>query len=564
MNLITSWTTPALAAVVALFAVLPLAGCKAKHYAKSADKEVYRILESRRKTELGEASAFTIDRADTDVLAGLPRRFQPLMPDAAYRIVEDVTLPTEPPVIISFADAVEIAIRNSRDYQSRKEDVYLDALSLTLDRHRFSPTFTALLSGRWTRANKDEYWSGDADFGFSQTLATGGRAALSGGLNSLKYMVGPDGHTVTSSLAFSFVQPLWRGAGERIARENLRQAERDLIYTIRSFARYHKTFAVSIATRYYSVLRQRDTVRNEWNNYQRVVASTARAADMAEAGQKPEFEVDQARQDELSAKDRWISSVQQYREELDQFKILLGLPTDAEVDVDEADLGRLADAGIIHPAIAVEAAVSQALNLRLDFMTAQDQLADAERKVAVAKNGLGADVDLVVSASASSDDNKPTRYRFEEATYSAGLDVDLPLDRKAERNTYRRALIQLDRQHRATAEFEDNVKLQVRQAWRSLQEARESYDIQRRSLDLARRRVESTELLQQAGRASTRDLIDAQRALLDAENALTRTLLDHTLAKLQLWRDIGTLTVTSDYDLEVETVEDSPNNPETG
>jgi len=557
-------TVPLSTIALVCLAAFALAGCSAKHYKKSADKEVYEILKNRRKTELGDSSGFTIERTAADVLAGLPRRFQPLMPDEAYNVVADVTLPTDPQAIISLTDAIRIALTNSRDYQSRKEDLYLQALSLTLDRHRFSPTFTALLSGRWTRQDKDEYWSGDADFGFSQTLATGGTAALNGGVNALKYMVGPDGHSVTSSMAFSFVQPLWRGAGERIARENLRQAERDVIYSIRSFARYHRTFAVSIARQYYALLQQRDRVRNEWSNYQRLVEQAARAADMAEAGRLEEFQVDQARQDELSAKDGWIAAVQTYRGQLDEFKITLGLPTDAEVDVDEADLRRLAGAGIIHPAINAEAAVSQALQLRLDLMTSYDQLDDAERKVNVAKNGLGPDVDLVVSASATSDENQPTRYRFEDARYSAGLDVDLPLDRKSERNAYRSALIQLDRQERATAEFADNVKLQVREAWRSLQEAKESYDIQRISLELAQRRVESNTLLLQAGRASTRDLLEAQRALLDAQNALTRTLVNHTLAKLELWRDIGTLLITSDYDLEVENVEDFRNDPEAG
>ena len=173
MSRLTRRPLPVSTIAIVCLAVLSLAGCSAKHYKKSADKEVYDILKSRRKSELSDTSAFTIDRDATVALAGLPRRFQPLMPDEAYRIVEDVKLPTEPPVIVSFTDAIEVAIRNSREYQSRKEDLYLAALSLTLDRHRFSPTFTALLSGRWTRQNKDEYWSGDADFGFSQTLATG-------------------------------------------------------------------------------------------------------------------------------------------------------------------------------------------------------------------------------------------------------------------------------------------------------------------------------------------------------------------------------------------------------
>ena len=102
----------------------------------------------------------------------------------------------------------------------------------------------------------------------------------------------------------------------------------------------------------------------------------------------------------------------------------------------------------------------------------------------------------------------------------------------------------------------DEVKLDVRDAWRKLQEARASYDIQQTSLTLARRRVDSTTLLTQAGRANTRDLLESQDALLEAQNALTGALVDHTIARLEFWRDTGVLEVgengmwKEDYDLD--------------
>ena len=49
------------------------------------------------------------------------------------------------------------------------------------------------------------------------------------------------------------------------------------------------------------------------------------------------------------------------------------------------------------------------------------------------------------------------------------------------------------------------VELQVRQAYRKLDEEAERYRIQKKSLELAQRRVKSTELLLDAGRAAARD-----------------------------------------------------------
>ena len=536
-----------------LLAVLA-AGCSTDYYLKDADEEVYKILAYKREKALGDKSPFTIEREDWDPLKDLPRKYQPLIPEAENDRKASEGEDRQVSAVISLVKAVEIGIRNSREYQSAKEDVYLTALSLTLERDAFSPTFTGLLSGKWQSVDKDESWAGDAQFGVTKLLATGGQFTLTAGSDFLHYTTGNPRNQAASTLAAELVQPLWRGAGRAIAQENLTQAERDVVYEIRSFARSHRTFAVSIASSCYRILLQRAVVQNEWSNYRRLLAARERSASLARAGRSPEFEVDQAEQNELRARDRWISAQQQYKQRLDELKIDLGLPTETVVDVDEDELQKLRTQGLIHPDISLDRAARQALALRLDLLTARDAVADAERKVAVAANGLGPDVDLVLASGVGTqDDTKPVRFRFDKGTYSAGLDVSLPLERTSERNTYRQTLIANDRAKRALTELEDTVKLQVRQAWRTLQEARESYEIQRNSLALAERRVESTTLLLEAGRASTRDLLESQDALLEAQNALTRALVNHATARLQLWRDIGTLGVTAEGEFEERT-----------
>jgi len=536
-----------------------LVGCSAKHYRESADKEVYRILSSRQKSVLGVETPFTIEQTPSDPLEGLPRKFQPLIPQAAG--ASDTSAGGEdvetPPATISLTKAIEIAIQNSREYQRRKEDVYLSALDLTLERYRWSPRFSALLSGRWQRAEKDESWAGETEFGVTQLLASGASISLELSSEFLRHVTGDPRATAASVLSATIIQPLWRGAGRRIAQEDLTQAERDVIYAIRSFARFHKVFTVSIATSYYSVLRQRDVVRNEWNNYQKLIQARERSEMLAEAGRFPEFQADQAKQDELRARDRWIRSQQRYKQLLDRIKIDMGLTTDADVDMDDHDLQTLSEMGIVHPEIAAEDAVRQALALRLDLMNAEDQVADAERKVEVAANGLGGDVDLVLSSGVGTEeDTKAAKFRFDRGSYSAGANVSLPVDRKAERNIYRRALITLERARRDATLLSDQVRLQVRQALRDLEEMRESYKIQRNSLELAERRVESTTLLLDAGRADTRDLLESQAALVQAQNAFTNALVDHTIARLNLWRDIGTLVLSPEGELEEKTYDE--------
>ena len=104
-------------------------------------------------------------------------------------------------------------------------------------------------------------------------------------------------------------------------------------------------------------------------------------------------------------------------------------------------------------------------------------------------------------------------------------------------------MIDLEGAVRSYQDMEDDIKLAIRDGTRQLAQTRESMSIQSRSVVLARRRQRSTDLFLQAGRAEVRDLLEAQEALLSAQNALTAAIVNHRLAELGLQRDLGMLQV---------------------
>ena len=53
-------------------------------------------------------------------------------------------------------------------------------------------------------------------------------------------------------------------------------------------------------------------------------------------------------------------------------------------------------------------------------------------------------------------------------------------------------------------------------------------------------------MLAEAVRATTLDQIDANNDLVAARNSLTAALVDHTLARLSFWRDVGLLHIKQD------------------
>lgn len=488
---------------------------------------------------------------------------------------------------LTLFDALRVAAANSRDYQAAKERVFRAALALDLERN----TFRNILSGRAQSQIS-------TDLGVEPTrtgIESGGTAALQRAFKTgaalttqialdLVRLLNPDSSSSLGLQADASISiPLWRGSGAHIAGEPLLLAEREVVYAIWEFERFKHTFVVAVAGNYLGVLNQLDQVENAEDNYRRLVASTRRARRLADAGRLPEIQVDQAVQDELRARDRWVSARQSYARALDNFRISLGLPPDARIDLDRDELQSLAAlarqrleggmtvksaaAGKIPPADApielaapdmrhagpYELAEDEALRLafehRLDLLLTQERIFDAQRAVVVAADALRGELTLLGRAvagerrSLGSADLPDARLRTDRGFYSALLSIDLPLERTAERHAFRLSYLNLEQRLRDLQEQEDRIKSEVRNGLRDLVQFRESLQIQAQALTVAQRRVESTNLFLQAGRAEIRDLLEAQEALVGAQNALTSALVSYRIAELELQRDMGVLRV---------------------
>jgi len=586
-----------------------VAGCSTTHYRASADKEAYGAIAEKTPDVPGMDSHFTIEQAGLPPVDDLP------VAAAGAEFLGDDAASEAGVHAISLEKALELAVKNNRTYQNEKESLYLDALGLTLDRHQYTPIFSGAVGGEYRRSTRDvtkvsdlaqaardapvivrdigqltgtpadllnSYANlvrsaaavtgldaarveiadersvrGDTAFGVGVLLKGGGRIAADLTSNFLRFVTGDPRVSTSSALAASITQPLLRGAGRRAAVERLTQAERDLLYALRDFTRFRQEFTVQICSAYYEVLQNRDAVRNNWNSYESFTKNAARERAFAEEGRRTVADLGRLAQGELTSRNTWVSSVRRYKQALDRFKIELGLPADAPVVLDDNELHQLKEHGIVHPRIAAEEAAEVALAARLDVYTDRDRLDDAARKVYVAANALKPGLDLAIGADVPS---KPgDRFQeldFERAIVSAGIDLDLPLDRKAERNSYRASLITHERAKRDLALAEDQVTLEVRDAWRTLDQAKQAYEIALEKVELNRRRVEEQDLLAELGRATAMNQVDAQNDLLDAENSLTAALVSHTIARLQFWRDMGILFIKEDGQWEEVVEED--------
>jgi outer membrane protein TolC len=514
--------------IFSLIALCGLMGCSRQNYKAEADEQVYRIIDRKWKDEYGSKANYRI----SDVVP------------SANDITIQRTIPSDG--TLNLAQAVAIATAHNRDYQAQKELLYTTALDLRLTRHVFEMQYFGGFSGGYDADWNDEVVGLEGNLGFNRLLATGTFISAKISTAWLDVLSGNMEGGIASVLTATITQPLLRGADPKVVTENLTQAERDVLYQIRLFNRFRKTFVVSVITQYYQVQELHKRTRIAEDNYNAITSLYERVEKLTNVGRLPLFELDRMHQEKVKAKDIYVQTVKEYESLLDLFKITLGVPTTTEIRLDERNLEILKTAGMQGPDFDEGEAVETALYQRLDLTNSADAVMDAQRKVYVASDALGADLSIVGTTNVASQQqgNRLTMQAADD--YNVDFELNLPFDRVAEQNVYRKALITLNQRQREYDLAADIIKMEIRQAYRDLKEATERYKLQSEGLGLAQERFRKTLLLMQYARVSSRRVLDAQNALFDAQNEATDALLDYAIAMLNFYRDTGALQVLPD------------------
>jgi outer membrane protein TolC len=519
-----------------------LAGCTAKHYRKSADKETYAIVQQMEKRVFGHTNEFSIG---TPYSGRDPKTIPPT------EILDDRSASNR--LVINLDQALDLAVKESREYQDQKELLYLTALEMTGARYQFSPQFFASASPQisGTPDGPATFSAPGTRIGVSQLLTTGGRLAASLANDLVWYLTGKPSDQARNSainiLSVDLQQPLLRGFGiNNPAVEALTQAERNVVYAVRSFSRYQQQFAVDTVSDYFALLTQKDIVRNNYRNFTNRVETTkyleARAIDRERLSS-----ADDARTAELNAKTAYINTLASYLSALDRFKLRLGIPLSTRLFLEDKDLQDLIAAGLTSVEIDREAAFRICVEKQMDVLNAIDKFEDSKRKIRVAADQLRGDVNIFAGGTLRSE-GPPDYVHFDanKLQYNAGVTLNLPLDRLLQRNVYRRTLISFESQLRSLSLTLDNYRDRIDRGLRSVEQTRLNYLSAAEALKVANRRVENNVMLMEAGRATVRDVRESQDGLIQAQNDLASIYAEYLRVRLDLLVNIGVIDTQPD------------------
>jgi hypothetical protein len=153
-----------------------------------------------------------------------------------------------PPYLIDYYQSIQLAFINSREFQTIREQIYLAALPVTVERMAFAAqpfffgNFFREKSGAQSADGMQNRWVANTTAGFTKYFSTGGLLLLNFANQTVYNLGHAPSPTSVSNISLDFIQPFLAGAGRAIALEPLTQAERNLLYAIRDFLQYRREY----------------------------------------------------------------------------------------------------------------------------------------------------------------------------------------------------------------------------------------------------------------------------------------------------------------------------------
>jgi len=396
---------------VSVMLALAVCGCSRGHYRHQADREVYGLVGRAASDPRWPLDNFTVepDRASRMFDPYCPD-CPPMPPDdpTSHRLMHCVdckpgwpcwrccgkTPFVENPnwrdclpydengeVVLDRRAAVQLALVHSRQYQEELEDLYLSALDVTFERFRLdaqffggnSTFFTA--DGPSRSGGQQSTLSTDTDLQMRKLFATGGELVV-GMANSLVWQfAGPDTYSANTLLDFSLVQPLLRAGGRAVVLEGLTASERALLANVRQMERFRRGFfaqvvsgrnalpgpgrtgpasgglsitALRSAGGFLGLLRQQVEIHNQRSNVAGLRSSLDRLQAFNEVNLVSSQQVGLTRQGLYDAQSGLLRINADYQRSLDAYKILLGLPPQLEIKIEDT---LLAHFNLIDPSL---------------------------------------------------------------------------------------------------------------------------------------------------------------------------------------------------------------------
>lgn len=451
--------------------------------------------------------------------------------------VLDEPLPPGTPTI-PLGRALTTALEHNFGMLNAADAVTTSRLREGVVRAQFYPKLTP----RYQRSAADSLWGVDAQ---QKVPWTGGTLTASALMRSTA--AGATGPALspfprTSDFRIVMTQPLLRGFGPNASFYELRSGRRGREAQERQFELGRQRLAVDVTRAYYQVIQQRQLMAVSRQSLERSESLRRASAARLEVGLVSKLDVYRAELQASQAQESMVRAETSLAAELERFRTLLGLspgdslqPEPVTVPDDVTD--------DVEP---LEVLTQRALENRLDLIEAREEIGDARRTASLARQNMLPQLDLNVGVTQFG-----TGTSYSNAINTADRRVNLflstsySLERSTEAASSAVAQLDVTSRERTYRQRQLDVEAEVRSSVRELQRIRKSIELQKKGVEVAEQQRRLATLRYQRGLASNFDVVDAEGSLVLARSALVGLVTSYQVAKVDLTRVTGTLSLAS-------------------
>jgi outer membrane protein len=284
------------------------------------------------------------------------------------------------------------------------------------------------------------------------------------------------------------------------------------------------------------VRRQLELLRNERQSAQKILEFTRQRT---QAGYELPIEVTRAQLTAAQVEQRLAQVEDQEETAADQLRLLLGLEPDQPIEVTAENIPPAADE-------TINQLVAEALQNNPEVKVAESERTASELRLKGERGGYWPTVGLIGQYNLLAKFNNYDQFfnKFQRNNFIAGIDVKIPIFASRTSASVAFARADLTASQMQVENRRAQVSLDVRHKARQTREMDTGREVARLQLELAQQNLQVLQSQFQQGRASIRDLENAQLdenekwlAFLDAEYA-------HQQAELDLLRTTGQLAQT--------------------
>lgn len=477
---------------------------------------------------------------------------------------------------LALKDAILLTLENNSNVQIEETQVESQKFYLLGQFQPFDPIVQSSLNINRTSSSTFSYIQGVGVSGnttlnslsqtgqvsYAQTFTPGTSilASISSNKNSTNSSFNYFNPYVSSTLSFTFNQPLLRGGGRFANTAQLKIARRSLAQSRSYFEAQVNDAVLQVVNQYWLAVQARGALDVQQKSLKLAEASYDRDKRSLELGALPPLDIYRSQSEVAARKVGVIQAGYALTQAEEDLRLTIGADRDPQLHALELELTEKPQPTGELEKIDTETALAQALSQRPELEAVNDSLANDATSIRLAHNqmepnlslqgfyqssGLGGNqynlTNNQLVAPGGFGSSMSQLFGFGYPGYGGTLSLSLPLRNRGAQAALGNALVSRTRDLYNGSQTREQITREVRDAVGQLDEARLALTAGTVSFDLAQKTLNSEQRKFELGAETNFFVLDAQTKLAQAELVLLQTQVSYRIALAAVGHSTGDL-----------------------